>query len=122
MGTAATTIDQKTETRILTIPIEIGLDPINPQKIKVTPDRFQVKKGAKEEVQWLCRLPHTHGHNRCFLVHFGEEGSPFAGSTFVDDGVRSGHAVVQPDENKFYKYTVWVSGYDPVDPYAGVTP
>ncbi len=120
MATPATAMAKQTAATKL-VPIEIGVDAIA-RKVTVNPGTFWVSKGEKEEVQWVCRQQHKHEHNKCFLVHFGEHGSPFAGSAFVDHEVRSGHAVVQPDLNKLYKYTVWVPGFDPADPDGGVKP
>ena len=120
MATTATLTERFTMATKL-VPVEIDVD-LNTRTIKVSPDPFRVSKREKEEVIWICKQQHKHDHNKCFLVHFGEHGSPFAGSTFVNHEARSGHAVVQPDFNKLYKYTVWVPGCEPLDPQGGVTP
>jgi len=118
MAAPATATEKYTPTPKF-VPIEIH---VIKNKVEVIPETFWVSKGAKEEAMWICKQEHEHGHNKCFLVHFGEHGSPFAGSTFVDHESRSGHAVVQHDATKTYKYTVWVPGCEPCDPQGGVTP
>jgi hypothetical protein len=102
------------------IEVQIYVDP-KTKTITVKPDPFWVRVSNLEEAMWLCMQPHKHGHNECFTVHFPEE-SPFSERAFANHGVRSGLAVVQPDKNKLYKYTVTVPRIGVLDPKGGVTP
>ncbi len=109
--------------------VRIGFD-TDTKTIKVTPDPFWIH--PEEEVEWFCDLPHEHNkkhdHN-CFTITFknkpssqAPQKSPFGESRFRGHGAHSGRAVVNPDINKLYDYSVDAPGFGSIDPQGGVKP
>jgi len=112
--------------------VKIGLNSAG--NITVTPDPFYIRKGIDEKVVWLCTENHEHGTEAspCFTVDFNKNekilnvnknlpGSPFRDWHFCGHGASSGPAIVAPNEEKLYKYTVSMHGKS-VDPEGGVKP
>ena len=76
--------------------------------IQVTPGRFQISKGKKEQVEWTCA-------QSGFIVDFGND-SPFEFGKFqrqTPGSVSSGPVrpdLQPPGDSHIYKYTVTVGG------------
>ena len=120
------------------IEVKIGFDE-SKKAITVAPDTFIVSKGLKptQKVMWVCTRTgdHVHGDHGipCFTVDFNKNvgqldsqkhlhGSPFRNWHFCGYGsVSSDLAVVDPTNEKLYKYTVSMCGHS-VDPAGGVEP
>ena len=81
------------------------------------PKPFWLSKGNDEEVRWVS-VDHLD-----FLVDF-EDHSPFYESQFSQDSPVSGlvRRDILPNDNRLYKYTVWVGRLEELDPGGGVKP
>ncbi len=93
-----------------TVQVYIDVDTAT-KRINVVPTHFVIHKEQRQDVRWICipDLPFTVDFN-------GQNRSPFKEKTFNQDQPWSGLAVVNPDPNKVYKYTVSMVGYQVEDP------
>ncbi len=116
----ATTSVKTPNTGKALIKVEIYAD-FATKRIKVVPDKFEVSKKAKDQVQWNCMQKHEHDAKGCFWAYF-DKGSPFYCKEFrkhlEPSGPPSDNAIV----DKEYKYTVEIDGFPPLDPVGVVRP
>jgi hypothetical protein len=95
--------------------VEVGINvDKSTNTITVKPDPCSLNSDAQEEVMWVCKQDHDHNHktNTCFMVHFIGT-SPFAKAAFTGPEAHSGCAVISPNKQSLYVYTVWVPGFEP---------
>jgi hypothetical protein len=112
----ATPITSKPGPGIITV--QINVDP-NKKEISVSLDPFEVSKGRKEQVEWVCGQNHGHDDPKgCFWVHFDKE-CPFDKKEAHFHKELSGPPNAASVIDKKYKYTVEIPGYPlypPLDP------
>lgn len=107
------------------VELESGRKPI-----KVSREHFSVSKSKDEVAEWFCHRHlaedgHKHG-KECFTVSFNKDDCPFQTHQFEAD--INGYACstkLKPDVNpmeKIYKYTITMTGQEPLDPTGGVEP
>lgn len=103
------------------VPVKINTDP-KTKKITVSPDPFEVSKGNKEQVQWICGQNHDHNNPKgCFWIHFDKE-SPFDKKEFRKHMELSSPPNDASVIEKKYKYSVDIDGYPTLDPIGVVKP